>query len=159
MAVAPRLNGIEGIETHIDELVKPGREVDAHADITNLRFIGPHYAGQIEAVCGGRSLGAVLAHLGDLGLGQVVADVYRGCRNSRAGEECADGTCANQHNPWAAVTLFRLLRLGRLLKHRPELFPGYDVHVALNTAELAQLIRVEMQQTPPRTPRARRRKR
>lgn len=138
------------------DLAKRGRTIDAHSAIENLCFFGEHYSACCEQVTGARTIGGVLEHFSGKDMRDTITDVYRSCRNVRAGEECPDGNCVNNHNPHAAMTLFRLLLCGR---RSPELFPGYDVHIAIKSADLIKLYQQEKATTPARKPRLTKRQR
>lgn len=132
------------------EIVKPDRSVNEFSSVENLKYIGPHFTDRCNEVCGTVTLGGVLEHFSGKDDAFVVRDVYRICRNLRAGEECQNGVCVRRHNAHAAMTLFRLLACGR---RHPELFSKHKVHIAVTSAELSKMYRVEETSTPPRQPR------
>jgi hypothetical protein len=102
-----------------------------------IKCVGPHYASQIETICGGRHLGDILQFFSDKPLERVLPKLRQCCRNKRAGELNACGGLIPEANPRVMESMIKVLALGR--KH-PEYFRHYRVHICIPSAALNTLL-------------------
>ena len=108
-----------------------------YSSVDCVKCIGEHYGSQIERLCRGRSLGAVLEHFSDRAVGEIAADVAACCRNRRAGEIDLVGYQVPETNKRAAKALVALLVLGR--RYAPQ-FVNHRVRILPRTAELEAML-------------------
>lgn len=105
-----------------------------------IKCVGPHYADQIQSVCGGRHLGEILQFFSDKALEQVLPKLRECCRNKRAGEINSCGGMIPEVNQRVLESMVQVLALGR--KH-PEYFRHHRVHICVPSAILNGMLRPE----------------
>lgn len=117
------------------EFLRPHSNEFSPAD--NLKFMGELYAGQTEAVCGGRSVGAVLQFFSHKSMDVIMDGVRRCCHNKRAGEMIGMGRVVPDTNARAAKSLLCLIAMGR---RHPLIFKHHKVAITVPTEEIRAAI-------------------
>jgi len=103
----------------------------------NLKFMGELYAGQTEAVCGGRCVGAVLQFFSHKSMSAIMDSVRQCCHNKRAGETVGMGRVVPDTNARAAKSLLCLIAMGR---QNPSIFKHHKVAIDVSIEEIRAAI-------------------
>lgn len=107
------------------------------SDLQKLVCVGPYYAEQIQQICGRNSLGHFLKFCSNRDSAELVRVLQHCSRNRRAGEPNEKGQMIPVTNVRVLASLIQLLALGR---KAPQLFPHYNVHISVHSADLNSML-------------------
>lgn len=114
-----------------------GPHTNAHSPAETIKYFGRHYAEQTAAICGGRSIGAIVSFFSYRDSGEMLEIIRRCCRNKRAGDVMDNGRRVPAINQRAAKSLLCVLALAR---SKPELFTGYRVFIIVPTERILAMV-------------------
>lgn len=107
------------------------------SDLTKLNCVGPFYADQIKSICGHNSLGHFLKYCSYRDGPELTRVLQQCSRNKRAGEPNEKGQVIPQTNVRVLASLLQLIALGR---KNPLLFPHFNVHINVCSADLNAML-------------------